>query len=62
MIKAELDRQVEAKRMRKDNLAKENNLYDEMHDEHGKLLEQREKQKAEATKMKILEDKNSRDQ
>lgn len=33
-----------------------------MHDEHGKLLEEREKQKADAIRRKILEDKASRDQ
>jgi hypothetical protein len=62
LIKEELDRQVEAKRMRKANLDNENHMFDEMHDEHGKLLEQREKQKAENVKRKIQEDKASRDQ
>lgn len=33
-----------------------------MHDEHGKLLEEREQQKADANRQKILDDKNSRDQ
>lgn len=48
--------------MRKANLDNENHMFDEMHDEHGKLLEQREKQKAENVKRKIQEDKASRDQ
>ena len=42
LIKQELDRQVQAKRARATNLDKENHLYDEMHEEHGKLLAQRE--------------------
>jgi hypothetical protein len=33
-----------------------------MHTEHGKLLAQREKEKADAIKAKILEDKAGRDQ
>ena len=37
-------------------------MYDEMHEEHGKLLEQREKEKADAVKEKIMNDKASRDQ
>jgi len=37
-------------------------MYDEMHEEHGKLLEQREIEKAQAVKDKIMNDKNSRDQ
>jgi hypothetical protein len=42
LIKEELDRQVQAKKSREANLNKENHLYDEMHEEHGKLLAQRE--------------------
>ena len=37
-------------------------MYDAMHEEHGKLLEQREKEKAEAVREKIMNDKASRDQ
>lgn len=37
-------------------------MYDEMHEEHGKLLEQREKEKADAVREKIMNDKASRDQ
>ena len=37
-------------------------MYDAMHEEHGKLLEQREKEKAQDVKHKIMNDKNSRDQ
>ena len=33
-----------------------------MHEEHGKLLEQREKEKADAVREKIMNDKASRDQ
>jgi len=33
-----------------------------MHEEHGKLLEQREIEKAQDVKDKIMNDKNSRDQ
>lgn len=32
-----------------------------MYEEHGKLLEQREREKADANKEKILNDKQSRD-
>lgn len=62
LIKEELDRQVAAKKQRKENLDKENNLYHEMYDEHGKLLEEREKEKQNMVKQKIMEDKASRDQ
>ena len=57
MIKEELDRQVAAKKDRFANEKAEDKLYDEMHEEHGKLLEQREKEKADAIKNKILNDK-----
>jgi hypothetical protein len=40
----------------------ENDLYNEMYEEHGKLLEQREKEKQDSIKQKILQDKASRDQ
>jgi hypothetical protein len=53
---------VQAKATRKDNLSHENKLYDQIHDEHGKLLDQREKQKADVMREKMLEDKHSRDQ
>jgi len=33
-----------------------------MHEEHGKILEQREKEKADGVKQKIMNDKKSRDQ
>lgn len=62
LIKDELDRQVAAKKARKDDILKENNLYHDMYDEHGKLLEDREKEKQDMMKQKILEDKQSRDQ
>jgi len=62
LIREELDRQVAAKQNRKDNTNKESALYDQIYDEHGKLLEQREKQKADALKQKVLMDKESRDQ
>lgn len=62
LIKDELDRQVAAKRERKNDLAKENNLYHDMYDEHGKLLEDREIEKQNMVKQKIREDKESRDQ
>jgi hypothetical protein len=62
LIREELDRQIMAKALRKQNLANENSMYDDMHDEHGKLLEEREKQKANANKQKIMDDKEGRDQ
>jgi hypothetical protein len=36
-------------------------MYDVMHDEHGKLLQEREQQKMDAAKQKLMEDKFSRD-
>jgi len=36
-------------------------MYDDMHEEHGKLLDQREYEKAHAVKEKIMNDKKSRD-
>ena len=36
-------------------------MYDELQEEHGKLLDQREKEKHELMKQKILTDKESRD-
>ena len=61
LIKEELDRQVAAKKAREEAESKENQLYNEMWEEHGKLLEEREKVKQEAIKQKILNDKASRD-
>jgi hypothetical protein len=62
LIKEELDKQVEAKKQRACNLTVENQLYDEMHTEHGKLLAEREQEKIQTTKQKIHEDKLGRDQ
>lgn len=62
LIKDELDRQIMAKKERNLGEKQENRMYDEMHEEHGKLLEQREKEKANAVKEKIMNDKASRDQ
>lgn len=62
LIKEELDKQVQAKKSREQNLNNENHLYDEMHEEHGKLLAQREQEKQNASKQKIMEDKAGRDQ
>ena len=39
----------------------ENQMYDALQEEHGKLLDQREKEKAELMKAKIQTDKESRD-
>lgn len=62
LIKEELDKQVNAKKLRTQTLNQENQLYDEMHNEHGKLLAQREREKADAIRAKILADKAGRDQ
>lgn len=61
MIKEELDRQVAAKKAREEADKQENQLYNEMWEEHGKLLEEREKEKQQAIHTKIINDKNSRD-
>jgi len=39
----------------------ENQMYDALQQEHGKLLDQREKEKAELMRAKIQTDKESRD-
>lgn len=62
LIKDELDRQIAAKKERFAGEKSEDRMYDAMHEEHGKLLEQREKEKAQAVQDKIMNDKNSRDQ
>lgn len=61
LIKEELDRQVAAKKAREEADKQENQLYNEMWEEHGKLLEEREKEKQQAIHAKIINDKNSRD-
>ena len=61
LIREELDRQVLQKLQRKNNEGQEDRVYDEMYEEHGKLLEQREKEKAQANMDKIISDKQSRD-
>ena len=48
LIKQELDRQINAKKQREDALKEENDLYVKMYEEHGKILEQREKDKIES--------------
>lgn len=62
LIREELDRQIEAKKQRCENEQEENRQFNEMHAEHGKLLEQREVEKMRATKAKIMNDKEGRDQ
>jgi len=62
LIKEELDRQVKAKQDRAQNEKEENELYNEMYEEHGKLLEQREKEKQDIIKQKINQDKEARSQ
>lgn len=47
--------------MRETNEVDENKLYDRMAEEHGKLLEQREIDKANAVQEKIMNDKRQRD-
>jgi hypothetical protein len=47
-----------AKKNRADEEKNEANLYDQMQEEHGKLLEQREADKANAVRQKIMNDKN----
>ena len=61
LIKEELDNQVEQKHGRAKDEVDENKLYDQMAEEHFKLLGEREMQKEEATKQKIMNDKFSRD-
>ena len=61
LIKEELSNQVEQKHMRHKAESSENQMYDALQEEHGKLLDQREKEKAELMKAKIQTDKESRD-
>ena len=62
LIREELDRQIQAKNKKAVRENDENKEYDEMAEEHYKLQEIREKEKADATMKKIMNDKNSRDQ
>ena len=62
LIKQELDKQINAKKQRENTLKEENGLYVQMYEEHGKILEQREKEKIDSVKVKIMNDKASRDQ
>ena len=62
LIRDELDRQVQAKAQKQFRENDENKEYDEMAEEHYKLQEQREKEKADAVMKKIMNDKQSRDQ
>ena len=62
LIREELDKQIDSKKVKAVNESDENRAYDEMAQEHGKLLEQREKDKANAVKEKIMNDKACRDQ
>lgn len=57
LIKEELDRQVAAKAARSNSEKQESNLYNEMHEEHRILLEQREVEKQDIVKQKIMTDK-----
>jgi|TARA_B110001450_G_C17620923_1_gene481182 hypothetical protein len=62
LIREELDKQINAKKVKTGNEGEENKAYDDMAQEHAKLLEQREKDKADAIKEKIMNDKSCRDQ
>mmetsp|Transcript_14977 Transcript_14977/g.23191 ORF Transcript_14977/g.23191 Transcript_14977/m.23191 type:complete len:92 (+) Transcript_14977:688-963(+) len=62
LIREELKRQVKAKNDREKDEENENRAYDNLAKEHGKLLEQREKEKQMNVKSKILNDKRCRDQ
>ena len=60
LIREELDKQINSKKSKQANETDENKAYDDMAQEHAKLLEQREKQKADAIKDKIMNDKACR--
>ena len=61
LIREELDKQIDSKKVKAFNENDENRAYDEMAKEHAKLLEQREKEKSDAVKEKIMNDKACRD-
>ena len=61
LIREQLDQQVKQKELKHKDEKDESRLYDEMAEEHYKLLEEREKQKAKQTHDKIMNDKMSRD-
>ena len=61
LIKEQLDSQVKQKEMKAKDEKDESRLYDQMAEEHYKLLEQREMQKERQVKEKIMNDKFSRD-
>jgi hypothetical protein len=62
LIREELDKQINAKKVKGVNEGDENKAYDDMAQEHAKLLEQREKEKADVIHDKIMNDKACRDQ
>ena len=61
LMREELAKQLQEKSQRHANEDKENKLYDEMAEEHGRLLEKREQEKQSSYKAKLMEDKKSRD-
>lgn len=61
LIREQLDQQVKQKQMKEKDEKDESRLYDEMAEEHYKLLEERELQKSQQTREKVMNDKYSRD-
>lgn len=62
LIKEELHKQMMDKKAKENTELKENRAYDILAEEHAKLLAQREKEKADAVREKIMNDKSQRDQ
>lgn len=61
LIKQELDKQLYEKRGKKDKIVQEDKMYEGLQQQHLKLLEQREVEKNQEMKRKIMQEKESRD-
>jgi hypothetical protein len=61
LIKEELDKQLNEKYSRKRAEVEERRLYENLQDQHVKLLEEKEVEKATELKRRILQEKVSRD-
>lgn len=61
LIKEELDKQLKEKHSRKNAEVEERRMYENLQDQHVKLLEEKEIEKATALKKRIMQEKVSRD-
>jgi hypothetical protein len=61
LIKEELDKQLNEKRHRRGKESEEGKMYENLQEQHVKLLEDREVEKQREMKSKIMMEKESRD-